>query len=307
MKVLRFVGISLGLAVAGLACAARAAAIPVAVDCTNVIDIQSYNLGEDAADQAYLLVTGSAGGHAIDGRFPKTGAWNAAPKKSPIDPKHPVELWTGDLDDGQFATLTVTMLQGKGDDALNKKYLDALAAAEKTVPGFDAKTLASADDLKKLAEAKLKADQSVVTKIKGYYSRAAKTDHFGGQFTLIIWNNSGKIVKRLDPVGLTFGEHNGTDPKVYSKLKNTRNNVLVKNEQNEWEEQQLEPVSDDGNEIRVKELENEYVGNGKDKVRHTTDYLVEVKVIAGGKPLSWTAEGEVTGVDAIHTYWQFGD
>ena len=307
MKVLRFVGISLGLAVAGLASAARAAAIPVAVECTNLIDIQSYNLGEDASDQAYLLVTGSAGSQSINERFPKTGAWTVAQKKSPVDPKNPVDLWKGDLDDGQYATLTVTMLQGKGDDALNKKYLDALAAAEKTVAGLDAKTLASAADLKKLAEAKLKADQSVVTRIKDYYSRAAKTDHFGGQFTLIVWNNNGKIVKRLDPVGLTSGEHNGIDPKVYSKLKNTRNNVMVKNEQNEWQELQLEPVSDDGNAIRVKELENEYVGSGKEKIRHTTDYLVEVEVIAGGKPLSWTAEGEVPGVDNIHFYWQFGD
>jgi hypothetical protein len=307
MKMLRSLGVSLGLAIGGMAAGAHAAAVPVTVNCTDLIDIQSYNLGEDASDQAYLLVTGDAAGKPIDERLPKTGAWTAAQKKTPVDPKNPVELWKGDLDEGQYAVLTVTLLQGKGDDAVNKTYLDALKAAEQKVPGSDAKTLASADDLKKLAEAKLKADQSVVTKIKTFYSRDKKTDHFGGQFTLILWNNGGKIIKRLDPIGLTFGEHYGNDPKVYSKLKNTRNNVLMKNEQNEWEEQQLEPVSDDMNGIRVKELETEYVQNGSEKLRHTTDYLVEVRVLADGKPLNWSTEGEVTGIDAIHTYWTFGD
>lgn len=307
MKMLRSLGMSFGLAVAGLTAASRAAAVPVTVDCTNLIDIQSYNFGEDASDQAYLLVSGDAAGKPINDRFPKTDAWTTAPKKAPVDAKNPVELWKGDLDEGQYAVITVTLLQGKGDDALNKKYLDALGGAEQKVPGWDAKTLASADDLKKLAEAKLKADQSVVAKIKDFYSRDKKTDHFGGQFTLILWNNAGKIVKRLDPVGLTAGEHNGIDPKIYSKLKNTRNNVLMKNEQNEWEEQQVEPVSDDGSAIRVKELENEYVNNNGQKLKHTTDYLVEVKVMANGKPLNWSTEGEVTGIDAIHTYWQFAD
>ena len=81
----------------------------------------------------------------------------------------------------------------------------------------------------------------------------------------------------------------------------------MKNEQNEWEEQQVEPVSDDGSAIRVKELENEYVNNNGQKLKHTTDYLVEVKVLTNGKPLNWSTEGEVTGIDAIHTYWQFAD
>lgn len=310
MKMLRSLGLSfVGLAVAGLTAASHAAAVPVSVDCTNLIDIQSYSLGEDASDQAYLLVTGTADGKPISERFPKTGAWTAAPKKAPVDPKNPVGLWKGELNDGQFAALTVTLLQGKGDDALNKKYLDAMAAAEQKLPGWNGPTLASADDLKKLAEAKLKADQSVVTKIKDFYSREKKTDHFGGQFTIILWNNNGKIVKRLDPVGLTFGEHYGNDIKIYSKLKNTRNNVLMKNEQGEWEEQQLEPTSDDQTGIRVKELETEYIKqpDGANPLRHTTDYLVEVKVTAGGKPPTWNTEGEVTGVDAIHTYWQFAD
>ena len=307
MKMLRCLGLTFGLAVAGTAAASRAAAVPVTVDCTNVIDIQSFTFGEDATDQAYLLITGDAAGKQVDERLPKSGTWPTGRKLRPIDAKNPAELWKGDLDEGQFAVLTVTLMQGKGDDALNKKYLDALRASEQKVPGWDAKTLASADDLKKLAEAKLKADQSVVTKIKDFYSREKGTDHFGGQFTLILWNNSGKIVKRLDPVGLTFGAHNGTDIKVYSKLKNTLPNVMMRTENNEWDEQQVEPISDDQTGVRVKELETEYIKQGGQKLKHTTDYLVEVKVLANDKPLSWSTEAEVTGVDAIHTYWPFAD
>lgn len=307
---LRSLGLTLGLALAGLTGAARAAAVPVTVDCTGLLDIQSYNLGEDATDQTYLLVSGTADGKAIDGRFPKEQTWAAGPKKPAIDPKHPVELWKGELDNGQFVALSVTLFQGKGaDPALNKKYLEALNAADQKVAGWSSKTLASAADLKKLAEETQKADQSVVTKIKDMFAREKNTDHFGGLFTLIVWNNNGKLQKRIDPVGLTFGEHYGNDVKIYSKLKNTRNNVLMKNEQGEWEEQQLEPVSDDQTAVRVKELETEYIKQGSgNPLRHTTDYLVEVKVLGGdGKPLTWNTEGEVTGIDAIHTYWPYAD
>jgi hypothetical protein len=307
---LRSLGWCLGFAIAGFAGLARAAAAPVTVDLTSLIDIQSYTLGEDASDQAYLLVTGVADGKPIDLRFPTEKTWTAAPKKMPVDAKNPIELWKGDLDNGQFVVLTVTLLQGKGEDAaLNKKYLDAVNAAESKVAGWDGKTLASPDAFKKLAEDLLKANQSVVSKIKDLYTRDKSTDHFGGQFTLIIWNNNGKLTKRLDPVGLTFGEHYGNDIKVYSKLKNTRNNVLMKNEQGEWEEQQLEPLNDDQTAVRVKELETEYIKkDGSNPLRHTTDYLLEVKVVGpDGKPLVWNTEGEVTGIDNIHTYWPYAD
>jgi hypothetical protein len=307
MKVFRSLGITLGLAVGGAAAWSHAAAVPVTVDCTNVIDIQSFTFGQDATDQSYLLVTGDAAGKQNNVRLPKAGTWTTGRKLRPVDAKNPVELWKGELDEGQFAVLTITLMQGKGDDALNKKYLDALTAAEQKVPGRDAKMLTSPGDLKKLAEAKLKADQSVVSKIKDFYSREKGTDHFGGQFTVILWNNGGKIVKRLDPVGLTFGEHYGTDIKIYSKLKDTLPNVMMKTEKNEWDEQQVEPVSDDQTAVRVKELETEYIKQGGQKLKHTTDYLVEVKVLANDKPLNWSTEGEVTGVDTIHTYWPFAD
>lgn len=301
--------LALGLAVAGLTTASHAAAIPVTVDATSLIDIQSYNVGEDATDQAYLVVTGVADGKAIEARLPKEGAWTAAPKKQPIDAKNPVELWKGELDNGQFVVLTVTLFQGKGADAsLTKKFLDAIGEADKGVAGFSAKTV-TAPDVKKLAEGLQKADAGVVTKIKDIFSREKNTDHFGGQFNLIVWNNDGKLMKRLDPVGLTFGEHYGNDIKIYTKLKNTRNNVLMKNDQGQWEEQQLEPLNDDSTAVRVKQLETEYIKQAAgNPLRHTTDYLLEIKVLgADNKPLTWNTEGEATGIDAIHTYWQFAD
>jgi hypothetical protein len=301
----------LGLVASGLvASVAPAAAIPVTVNATSIIDIQSYNIGENAKDPVYLLVTGTHAGTAINERLPKDQTWQAAPKHPAVDSKAPVTLWKGALDDGQFVLLTVTLMQGKGADAaLDKKYISDLAAADHKVLGWDKKTLTSANEFKKLAEDTLKADQSVVTNIKDLFSREKNTDHFGAQFTLIVWNNKGQLVKRLDPVGLTFGEHNGNDIKIYSKLKNTRNNVLMKNDKGEWEEQQLEPVNDDANAVRVKGLETEYVkqptGN---PIRHVTDYLVEVQVLgAENKPLTWTAEDEQNKLDTIHQYWNYAD
>ena len=62
----------------------------------------------------------------------------------------------------------------------------------------------------------------VITGTLPNISREKATDHFNGQFTLLIWNDGGKIKKRIDPVGLTAGEHFGTDSKVYTKIKFTR-------------------------------------------------------------------------------------
>ena len=305
--------VGLGLALGALALwgtAARAAGVPVTVDCTSIRAIQTYAVGQNATDEAYLIVTGVAAGKPIDERLPKTGALPAAPKQPAVSEDKPLQLWKGDLDDKQFLVLTVTLMQGKGaDEARNKQFLQKLMAADQQVPGWSQPTLASAGDLKKLAQATLKADQGIVKDIKKIYSREQNTDHFGGQFTLIVWNNAGKLVKRLDPVGLTFGEHYGNDIKIYSKLKLTRNNVLVKNPKGQWEEQQVEPVNDDQTVIRVKELETEYIkqptGN---PVRHVTDYLVEIQVLGGdSKPLKWNLEDDQTGVDAIHEYWNYAD
>ena len=301
---------AVGAAVALCAGDASAAAVPVEVDCSSINAIQTYNVGEAATDQAYLLVTGTADGKPISGRFPQTGTWPAGAKQAPVENKRPVELWKGQLDDGHYVLLTVVLMQGKGEDAAkSKEFLSKLEAAEKSVAGLSKPTLASADELKKLATEKTKADQTVVSKITDIFSREKNTDHFGAEFTLVVWNNNGKMLKRLDPVGLTFGEHNGLDVKIYTKLKNSRNNVINKNEKGQFEMVQFEPTNDDSTEIRVKGLETEYIPQpgGANPLRHVTDYLVGVTVKAGGKALTWTPEDQQNNADAIHVYWNFAD
>ena len=289
---------------------ASAAAVPVEVDCTSLIAVQSYNLGENATDQAYLVVSGTADGKTTTARFPQTGALTAAPKQQPVDSKKPAGLWKGQLEDGHYAVVTVILMQGEGkDEAKTKELLSKLEAAEKGVSGLSKPTLSSNDELKKLATDKVKADQSVISKIKDLFSREKKTDHYGALASVIVWNNNGKVMKRLDPVGLTFGEHNGLDVKVYSKLKNTRNNVISKNEKGQWEMVQFEPTNDDSTEVRVKGLETEFIPQpgGANPLRHTTDYLIGISVKAGGKALTWTAEDQQNNEDAIHVYWNYAD
>ena len=191
-----------------------------------------------------MVVTGLAGGKEVTERFPKEKTLISAPKTPAVTEKQPITLWNGQLDDGQFALFTVTLFQGAGADAAKEKeFTDKLGGAIKSASG-DKKTLDQAG-FEALAKGALKADRAVVTKIKDIFSRTAKTDHFGGQFNLIVWNNGGKLVKRLDPMGLTFGEHFGTDVKTYTKLKNTRNNVLLQDDKGQWSQQSLTPVSDD--------------------------------------------------------------
>jgi len=307
---LRSVGLAVSFAAACLTggAMAPAAAVPVTIECTDIITIQPYNVGEGATDQAYLMVTGAAAGKPIEGRFPQTGSWEAAPKKPAVNPKQPVTLWKGELDNNQYVLLTVVLMQGKGQDASkNQGFMSKLANAEKADTSKG--TLSSPDDLKKVAEDSIKAEQAVITKVKDTYSREKKTDHYGALCNVIVWNQNGTLQKRLDPVGLTFGEHNGNDIKIYSKLKNTRNNVLSKDEKGEWEELQFEPTSDDSTEVRVKGLETEFIpqAGGGNPLRHVTDYLMGITVVGNGKPLTWTAEDQQNNQDAIHVYWNFAD
>ena len=301
---LRSIAISLSLLIASLGLRVSAAAVPVTIETTAITAIQTYSVGDNATDQVYLLVTAIHDGKTTGQRIPPDKTWVASPKQPPIEAAHPVQLWKGELDDGQYVLLTVTLMQGKGsDDARNKQFSESLDKV--TVPPGG--KLASESDVKNLAQGALSANQAVVKKIKDTYSRDKNTDHFGGQFTVIIWNNGGKLVKRLDPVGLTFGEHFGNDVKIYSKLKNTRANVLVKDENGKWAQQQVEPLNDDQTAIRVKMLETEYLGKGKDALKHVTDYLVEIQALGGdGKPLTWDLKGEYTG-DAIHEYWNWAE
>lgn len=286
-----------------------AAPVPVTVDLNTLRAIQTYNLDKKTPDDVYLLVTGVAKGQEVaTERFPKSGTWQADPKKLAVSPKQPVTLWKGELNDGEFAQLTVTVFQGKGaDTAKTKEYEDKLSAALKGVAPRAGKSLAAAGDVKTLATATLKAEQTMLKDIKQLFSRDKKTDHFSGVFNVLVWNEGGKIVKRLDPVGLLFGENNGTDVKIYTKLKNTRNNVFVQAENGEWSEQPLAPLSDDQTTVRVKMLETEYIKTPERTIRNVTDYLADIQVTASGKPLKWKLGGENPGDDEIHVFWDFAD
>jgi hypothetical protein len=150
----------------------------------------------------------------------------------------------------------------------------------------------------------------VIVKIKDLFSREKNTDHYGGLFNVTLWNSDGKIMKRVDPVGLTFGAHYGTKEKIYTKLKTTLENVLVE-EGGEWSQQKLGPVGEGDKTIRVKMLETEYVKTPQREVRNVTDYLAEVEVKGAGKALRWSMGGEVPppegGNPDTHTYWEFAE
>ena len=296
-----------GAAVVATLCAAQpAGATPVQVNLANLRTIQTFNLDKKGNDDVYLLVTGAAKGQPISERLPQGKTWSSTTKQQAVTDKQPVTIWKGDLASGEFALITVTLMQGKGtDEAKIKEYLGKIADAEKDAAGK--KTLASADDFKTLAKDTLKNERAVITKIKDTFSREKKTDHFGGLFNVLVWNNNGKIVKRLDPVGLTFGEHDGTDVKVYTKLKNTLANVMVADpaKPGEFAQQSLAPLSDDQSTIRVKMLETEFTDNAGRKVRNVTDYLADIQVLDNGKPAKWELQGDNPGKDEIHEYWDW--
>jgi hypothetical protein len=127
-------------------------------------------------------------------------------------------------------------------------------------------------------------------------------------FNVLLWNN-GKLEKRLDPVGLTAGEHYGNDEKTYTKIKYTRNNVAVKDENDEYFPQVMPPISEDKQTVRVKMLETERVKVEGRAVpaRNVTDYLADIKVEAGGKPVEWKLAGENVGPSEIHMYWDWAE
>jgi hypothetical protein len=304
---------------AGAASSAFAATTPVTVDLTALRCILKYTLDDAADDQVYVLVNGIAAGKEFQTRIPDGGkTWPADKKKPPVLEKHPVNLWKGELNDGEFAVVTISIFQGDGkNEALTKQYLDSIIDAAKKAPEYDKKTL-TAPDFKSLTGDVIKRQwvygtlvknqRTVISKIKNSFSREKQTDHFCGLFDITVWNDGTTIRKRLDPIGLTFGEHFGIDEKIYTKLKYTRNNVFIQDEKGEWSNDPLNPLSDDEKTIHVKMLENEVV-KGKDgnPARKTTDYLADVQVTSKGQAVKWRLEAEETGVDDIHRYWQFAD
>jgi hypothetical protein len=297
---------------AAVAPVVQAAPVNASLDLTALRAIQNFALDDKTPDNCYLVVTGVAAGQEVNQRVPQQGTWQAASKQYPVAPgkngKPPVNLWQGKLENGQYALLTVTLFHGEGKDAAPlKAYQEKLAAARKGVAEASKPTI-TADDAKKLTEGVLKAHREVVKGIKDTFSREKKTDHFGGQFTVLIWNNNGKIAKHLDPVGLTFGEHYGTDVKIYTKLKYTRANVFTQDDSGEWAQEQLAPITDDEENLRVKMLETEYVGPKDSPQRNVTDYLLDVQVKADGKAVKWELGGEHPHEQGtLHMYWDFAE
>ena len=90
-----------------------AAAVPVEVNVTALRTIQTFNLDKKADDQCYLLVSGYAKGQPISDRLPKEKTWAANRKKMAVTEKAPATLWKGDLANGEFAVVTVTLMQGR--------------------------------------------------------------------------------------------------------------------------------------------------------------------------------------------------
>lgn len=307
----RMIACLLGLA-AGVAATAQAAPVPATIELSALRAVQDYNLDRDKHDQVYVMLDGVAAGQKVAARFPEKGTWEAAPKVYPVSPlKDPQVLWKGALDDGQFAFVTVTLIQtnpeGKSDEAL-KAFKEKMAAADEKLPQLKEAKIDAAGATKLSTDA-LAAHQEVIKGIKDIFSREKKTDHFGGQFTLLVRNEGGKLVKRLDPVGLTFGEHYGTDVKIYTKIKFTRANVFTQDKSGAWAQEMLTPIPEDGdpNLVRVKMLETEYVGAAPDLLRNVTDYVLDIQVRADDQLLNWSLGGEEVGKSDLHTYYMYAE
>ncbi|QOV92038.1 hypothetical protein [Humisphaera borealis] len=288
--------------------ASQVRAAAVTVDLTRLMAIQTYAIEDKADDEAFAILTGVAAGKELDmQKLPINGSWKIGPRTPAVEPAKPLGVWKGELADGQFALLTVTLFQGKGDDATVKAFVAKKAEAEKAVAGRSA-AKATADEAKKIAADTLKAHKALVKDVKKIVGGSEKkTDHYGGQFTLMLWNNGGKIVKRLDPVGLTFGEHAGIDVKTYTKIKRTRRNVMMKDDAGEWYEEEMLMLNDDENAIRVKMLDTEMIKKDGKDFKNVTDYLAEIQVKADGKALKWKLGGENLGVSDVHAWWDWAD
>ena len=287
---------------------ALARAVPVEIDLTSLRAIQT-SLPNKADEQAFLFVTGVAGGKEFSQHLPADQpSWTIGPKKPVAGEKQPLPLWKGDLGDGEFALVTVVLFQGKAPDSAKvKEFESKLADADKT--GGRTKPKLAKADFDNLHDETLKAQQKLVTGVKKILPHDKDNpDHYGGLFDILVWNNAGQIQKRVDPVGLTFGEHYGVDPKIYTKIKNTRANVMIKDDATgEWAEQQVTPLNDDQDALRVKMLETELIKSGAEPAKNTTDYLAEIQVKVSGKPLKWDLGGIQTGPSDLHTYWDFAE
>jgi hypothetical protein len=284
-------------------------AVPVEIDLTSLRAIQT-SLPNKADEQAFLIVTGVASGKEFSQHLPADQpSWTIGPKKPVASEKQPIALWKGELGDGEFALVTVALFQGKSADSPKVKEFESKLADANKAAGDRAKPKLNKAQFDNLHDETLHARQKLVTGVKKILPHDKDNpDHYGGLFDVLVWNNGGQIQKRVDPVGLTFGEHYGVDPKIYTKIKNTRANVMVKDDATgEWAEQQVTPLNDDQDALRVKMLETELVKTGPEPAKNTTDYLAEIQVKISGKPLKWDLGGIQTGPSDLHTYWDFAE
>lgn len=287
---------------------AHAAAQAVSIDIPNLRCIQTRTPGEGKSDEVYLLVHGVVKGKAANSNIPAKGTLKATPKIMPINEKKNAQnLWKGELADGEFAFFTVTLMQANADGkGASKAFTDAVAGALNAVEARGKKTLTAAE-YKSLAKDTQKGLHKLVVGVKKLTGRDTKTDHFGGMFSILVWNNGGEVQKRVDPVGLTFGEHYGIDVKTYTKLKYTLDNVLYQDSNGEWYAYQLGPVSDDELTLRPKCLEVEMIDSASGKVRNVHDYLFDVQVKVKGEAQLWELAGEVPGETIVHDYWNWAE
>ena len=305
-------GVALAAVVGSAGATASAAPVPVKLELTGLYCMKTYAADPKADDEAYFTVTGVAKGEEVAKRVPETGAAPAGKTKPVVTEKQPAAMWEGELGDGEFALLTFTLYHGKGDDA-GKAFQAKLAEAAKGVAGRSGKTLASADDATKLAADTLAAQRPVVIAVRETLSREKKTDHFGGLFNVLVWNNGGTVVKRLDPVGLTFGEHYGDkNEKTYTKIKHTMPDVNFPDETGQFYPKQMPPVSEDKQTVYVKMFEKDFIPLEKGRrLPNPTDYLAAVRVHAAGQPVPWKLGKEVQkqGLEQslIHLYWEWAE
>jgi hypothetical protein len=280
-----------------------AAALDVKVEVPYLRTIQTNTPGEGKSDEIYLLVTGVAKGEAVAKQFPEGKTWKSSPKAPGVTPASTVALWEGKLEEGQYIALTIAAFAGetagKSDQAKVKDYFEKKAASDKKIEALAGKI----GDAKALEEARKAANKQNAAFFKaiGDVFPHRKGDSYVGAFDLIVVNVGGAIHKRIMPTGLLAGEHYGIKVKQYTKIKYTRENVLTKDSSGQFYEQQMEPLGENEETVRIKMTEVEKIG---DK-RTVTDYLTDVRILVGGKPIKFVLAGDKPGPTIVHDYWDW--
>jgi len=289
-----------------------ALAIDATIDLPAIRCIQTNTAGEGKSDHIYLLINGVVKGQTKQWQWPH-GKTHKTVKTSPkimaATEKSPATLWQGKLDDGEFVALSVVIMQGTDGKAADG-YYKAKTASDKKVDAL-ANGKLNQKQFKSLRRAWNAQNQVFVTGIKKAVPQGkGKGDAYVGLFDVMVANVGGKLLKACTPVGLTEGEHFGTDAKRYTKIKYTRENVLVKDANGQWYEMQMAPVSDDEDILRVKMLRTVLIKQAKgDPIRNVTDYLIDVRVTTGKKVQTWLLppKGEHPGPTIIHDFWDYAE